>query len=89
MIDWILILIGIITILVSVSILLTLVVWKKNENGKFEEPDYQVFFIMGICLLSMGIIFMITVSPAFIGFTGMGICYIAIGFANRDKWKTT
>lgn len=89
MIDWILIVIGIITILVSIGILLTLIIWKKYKEGKYGEPDYQAFFIMGICLLPMGIIFMITVSPAFIGFTGMSICYMAIALANRDKWKTT
>jgi len=88
MIDWILIIIGIITILVTVGILLTLIVWKKNKEGKYEEPDYQAFFVMGICLLPIGIIFMTTVSPAFIGFAGMGVCYMAIGLANRDKWKT-
>jgi hypothetical protein len=88
MIDWILIIIGIITILVSVSILLIQIVWKKNEEGKYEEPDYQAFFIMGVCLFPIGIIFMTTVSPAFIGFAGMGVCYMAIGLANRDKWKT-
>ena len=87
--DWPLIIIGIIALLVFVGILLTLIVWKKKKEGKYEEPNYQAFFIMGICFLPMGIIFMTTVSPAFIGFTRMGICYMAIGLANRDKWKTT
>lgn len=84
----ILLVIGIIALLVLVGIILVLVVWKKKKEGKYEEPDYQVFFIMGICFLPMGIIFMTTVSPAFIGFTVMGLCYMAIGLANRDKWKT-
>ena len=42
---------------------------------------------MGICFLPTGIIFMTTVSPAFIGITGLGLCYMAIGLANKDKWK--
>jgi hypothetical protein len=84
---WIFISIGIIAILVVVGILLTLIVLKKKEEGKYGDADYRAFFIMGICFLPMGIIFMTTVSPAFIGFTGMGLCYMAIGLANRDKWK--
>lgn len=87
MFEWILIVIGIIALLVFVGILLTLIVWKKKKEGKYEEPDYQAFFIMGICFLPMGIISMITVSPAFFGFTVMGLCYMAIGLANKDKWK--
>jgi len=35
----------------------------------------------------MGIIFTAAINPAFIGFVGMGIIYMAIGLANRDKWK--
>ncbi len=41
---------------------------------------------MGISFLPMGIIFTATISPAFIGFVGMGISYMAIGLANRDNW---
>ena len=87
--ELILIVIGIIAILVFVGIIVTIIVWKRKKEGMMEEPNYQVFYIMGICFLSMGIIFMATVSPAFIGFTGMGLFYMAIGLANRDKWKTT
>jgi hypothetical protein len=82
-----LIIIGIIVILILVGIILVLIAWKKKKEGKYKEPNYQAFFIMGICFLSSGIIFLTTVSPAFIGFTVMGLCYMAIGLANREKWK--
>ena len=85
--DWSLIVIGIIAIFVLIGIILVLIACKKIKEGGYNEPDYQAFFIMGICFLSMGIIFMTTVSPAFIGFTVMGLCYMVIGFANREKWK--
>ena len=81
------IVIGIIVILVVVGIILSVIFLKKKQEGKYEEPDYRVFFIMGISFLPIGIVFMITVSLAFIGFTGIGICYMAIGLANKDKWK--
>jgi len=85
--EFILIVIGIISILVIIGVILSLIVWKKKEEGKYREPDYQAFFIIGISFLPIGIVFMIAVSSAFIGFTGIGLCYIAIGIANKDKWK--
>jgi hypothetical protein len=42
---------------------------------------------MGICFLPMGIIFTTTINPGFIGFIALGIVYMAIGLANKDKWK--
>ena len=83
----ILIIFGIIVILVILGVILTLIYLIKKEHKRFEEPDYQAFFIMGISFLPLGIVFMVAVSPAFIGFTGIGLCYMAIGLANKDKWK--
>ncbi|MDG6218769.1 MAG: hypothetical protein QCI00_04960 [Candidatus Thermoplasmatota archaeon] len=76
-------------LLITISILIITVLWvrkfKKNEHTK--EIDYRAFFILGISFLPMGIIFTTVTSPAFIGFIGIGVCYIAIGLAHRDKWK--
>ncbi len=59
-----------------------------NMSLKVIEPNYEVFFIFGIFFLPMGIVLMITIdNPAFIGITGMGLIYMVIGLANRDKWK--
>jgi flagellar basal body-associated protein FliL len=81
------IVIGIIAILVILGILLTMLFLIRKEDRKCEEPDYQAFFIIGFSFLPLGIIFTIIVGPAFIGFTGIGICYMAIGLANKDKWE--
>ena len=78
----------IVVALVVIGLILILVVFKKKKEGKMGEPNYQVFFILGICFLSMGFVLMITIdNPAFIGITGMGLIYMTIGLANRDKWK--
>ena len=82
----ILVVIGIIAILVLLGLII-LVVLKRKQGEKYEEPDYQVFFIMGISFLPLGIAFTVAIGPAFIGFIGIGICYMAIGLANKDKWK--
>ena len=79
----------ILIIALIVGIIFTIFVLKKKKEGTYKEPDYRAFLIMGICFLPMGIIFTTTVNPGFIGFIGLGIVYMAIGLANRDKWKTT
>ena len=59
---------------------------KKEESG-IDETNYQVFFILGICLFPVGLVFLINGNIAFIGLVGMGLIYPIIGLANRDKWE--
>ena len=85
-----LLLVGIIAVIViALGIIVLFISMKKKKEGKYVEPDYRAFFILGICFLTMGTIFMITVSPGFIGFTGLGVIYMIIGLSHRDKWKKT
>lgn len=82
--------VGIIAVIVLVlGVVVLFIAIKKKKEGKYVEPDYRAFFILGICFLPMGTIFMITISPGFIGFTGLGIIYMIIGLSHRDKWKKT
>ena len=75
-------------LLVIIVSILTLLIVKRKKEGTNKEPDYRVFFILGICFLPMGIpLFLVTNNPGLISFTAIGICYLAIGLANRDKWK--
>ncbi|KYK26785.1 hypothetical protein AYK20_08590 [Thermoplasmatales archaeon SG8-52-1] len=83
----ILIVISIIVVLVILGILLALVFFIRKQDRKFEEPDYQTFFILGMSFLSLGIVFILVINPGFIAFIGIGICYMAIGLANKNKWK--
>ena len=84
----ILVLIVILALALIVGIIFTFFVLKKKKEGVYKEPDYRAFFIMGICFLPMGIIFTTTLNPGFIGFIVLGIAYMTIGLANKDKWKT-
>lgn len=77
-------------LLITIFVLILTVLWvKKNRNSEpIKEVDYRVFFIMGISFLPLGIVLSFVVgNPGFIGFIGLGICYIVIGLANKDKWK--
>ena len=88
MIDIPIIVITILIIMIIVGIIVLYLVWKRRSKLKItKEPDYRAFLIMGICFLPVGIIFTAAISPGFIGITGMGLIYMAIGLANRDKWK--
>jgi heme/copper-type cytochrome/quinol oxidase subunit 2 len=77
-------------LLITAFVLIITVLWmkrtKKNEQTK--EIDYNVFFIMGISFLPLGIVLTATVkNTGFIEFTGLDIAYVAIGLANEDKWR--
>ena len=76
-----------VVILVIIGLILTLVVYKRKKEGLTKDPNYQVFFILGICLFPVGLVFLIIGNIAFIGLVGMGLIYLIIGLANRDKWE--
>ena len=77
-------------ILITVFVLILTILWmtRTKKNDQTKEIDYRVFFNMGLSFLPLGIVLTATVkNTGFIGFTGLGIAYIAIGIANKDKWK--
>lgn len=86
---WILISIFLSIFAVIIGIIVYFTVRVNQNNGGTREVDYRAFFIMGISFLPLGIVLTFVVdNPGFIGFIGLGIAYIAIGLANKDKWKT-
>jgi len=68
------------------GIVVTVIVLKKRKEGKLKETNYQAFFLMGICFLGLGIVFTTTINSGFFGFAILGLVYMSIGLANRDKW---
>jgi hypothetical protein len=86
--DMLPIMIIILFIAIVVGILVTIIALMKKTEGKYEEPDYRVFFILGICFLPLGFIFMVIIdNPGFIAISGLGIAYFTIGLTNIKKWK--
>ena len=84
---WSLIMVGLLILTVLVLVITIFVVNKRKKEGKMREPNYQVFFILGICWMPVGIVFMTAVNTAIgIAFMVLGMAYLAIGLANRDKW---
>ena len=70
-----------------VGLLTALAVYKKRRKTEEVKPDYRAFFVLGISLLPMGAVLTVAISPGFIGIAGLGAAYLAIGLANRSKWK--
>jgi hypothetical protein len=73
--------------LILIGILIAIILWKWKSEGINREPDYRDYFSMGICFLPVGIVLTAAFGPGFIAFVGFGIIYMAIGLANKDKWK--
>jgi len=90
------ILLGVVSISVLIVAVLA-VIWavkmKRSNTQKSKEVDYQVFFILGISFLPVGIIFtVLSFTSDFSGalgtpFLAMGVIYIAIALGNRNKSK--
>ena len=92
--EWPLISAAIAAILIVVGILVAFVAWRRRKEGKLAEPDYRAFFVMGVVLVPVGMVFMLIFLLSDIPFVigmpplAMGLVYLATGLANRDKWKT-
>ena len=69
-----------------ITLIISLMVAKKNIKEK-RETDYRALFIIGICFLPMGVIAITTENPGFYGMSALGLIYMAVGLAKRDKWK--
>ena len=78
---WILISVAVLVIILAVLAALAL-----KSRGKEHKPDYYTFFIMGIVWSGAGIPLATTTGNY--GFFAIGLVFLAIGLANRDKWET-
>jgi len=82
----------ILAIAVVTGILALLIPRKRKKEGK-PQVDYHTFFILGITWVPFSIILMVVSFilqiPFYIGFPlfALGLIYLIIGMANRDKWQ--
>ena len=64
-------------ILVVVGIICIIVVRKKGK----QQPDYYIFFILGVIWFPMGVIFDNIV------FMILGFIFFAVGLVNKERWE--
>jgi uncharacterized membrane protein len=80
---------------IVVTLLMVLVLRKRKRERKTGETDYRAFFIMGVAFLPTGLAMMIVYFFAEIPFEiglplfALGLIYLIVGLANRDKWNKT
>jgi len=74
-------------IILALGVLVAFIAIKRKKEGKYPEPDYRAFFIFGITILPVGIVFVAAVNPGFMGFIALGLIYMILGLSHRDKWK--
>ena len=78
---------------IVVTLLLVAVLRKRKREGKAGETDYKAFFIMGVVFLPTGFAMMLVYFFAELPFEiglplfALGLVYLLIGLANRDKWR--
>ena len=85
--EWLLISVIILAILVLIGLIIIFIVLRKKKEGKIQEPNYQAFLPIGITFLGAGVVLSIAIDkPGFIGLTALGLTYMMIGLANKDKW---
>ena len=54
-------------------------------NKEKKEINYLSLLILGISLVSVGLIFFIAINPAFVSLLGAGVGLVAIALAKREK----
>jgi uncharacterized membrane protein YidH (DUF202 family) len=80
MIIWIILALGVLAILVG------LLAFYKFKGEK-RETDYKTFFILGIIFTGFGASQLAIQGTGAIGILGLGLVYMAVGLANKDKWN--
>ena len=89
---WI-VLAAIVAILAVAGMLLAYMIRKKGRGRVEQATNYRVFFMMGIAMVPIGAALIIAsffLDLAFgigVPLLAMGVVYISLGLANRDKWK--
>lgn len=78
---------------IVVTLLMVLVLRKRKRERKAGETDYRAFFIMGVAFLPTGFAMMMVYFFAELPFEvglplfALGLIYLIVGLANRDKWN--
>ena len=59
------------------------------SESEEQKTNYRGLFVIGITFLGAGTALAASVNPGFYGLTAMGLIFMVIGLANRDKWENS
>jgi uncharacterized membrane protein YidH (DUF202 family) len=74
--------------IVAIAIVAIAVIWKlRNREYMHRDTDYKAFFWMGlIWVIIGGPVMWLYDQFSMSGLFAMGVIFLAMGLANRDKW---
>jgi len=75
-----------IAITIVILAVIGVIILLKTPNEK-RKVDYRAYYTMGLIWLPVGIVFWIVLDN--IAFLGLGVVFLSIGLANKDKWGKT
>ncbi|MCW4016863.1 MAG: hypothetical protein NWF06_10870 [Candidatus Bathyarchaeota archaeon] len=76
-------------VLLVSALILVLVLQKNREHKGAKEPNYQIFFWIGVAFVPMGLVFVLlsftSGFPLYVGipFIGIGLMFLLIGWSKR------
>jgi hypothetical protein len=84
-IPWIFVGLAVGALAVTAGIALMFVTVKRRRGI---EPDYRSLYMMGLIWAPIGLVLWLTLdNPGMIGLSVMGMIFLVIGLANREKWQ--
>jgi len=90
---WVWISAALLAIVLTLGLLWILVSLKKKAGASAPQPNHRVFFFIGVSMLIVGTAEMLIFLRSDISYVValpllvIGLVFVVIGLANRDKWK--
>jgi hypothetical protein len=55
-------------------------------SKKKNQVNYLSLFLLGIGLLTVGIVFTAVINPAYVSFMASGVLFMIIGLSKKSEW---
>lgn len=89
---WIWVSTALLAIVLTLGLLWILTSLKKRTGTRVSQPNHRAFFFMGVVMLTVGtaemLIFLRTDVSYIVALplVAIGMVFVVVGLANRDKW---
>ena len=90
---WVWVSAALLAIVLTLGLLWILVNLKKKEGDRARRPNHRAFFFMGVVMLIAGTAELLIFLRSDVSFVvalpllAIGLVFVVIGVANRDKWQ--
>ena len=90
---WVWVSTALLAVVLTLGLLWILVNLRKKTGGGAQQPNYRAFFFMGMVMLIAGTAELLVFLRSDVSFVValpllvIGLVFVVIGLANRDKWQ--